>query len=352
MRYLAFIDRDGCLIEEPQDEQVDRIDKIRLATGVIPALLRITKEGYRLIMVTNQDGLGTDSFPQADFEAAQNFLLELFSSQGIEFDEILICPHKPEDQCSCRKPETGLVEGYLKKDDWSRERAFFAGDRESDMILAKRMGIKGYQISSSFGWEDLVHDLLDQPRVAYVERITKETAIKVRCDLDGRGRAQVATGIGFFDHMLDSFARHSGIDLTLSCKGDLQVDEHHSMEDVGLCLGQAIEKALGKKVGITRFGAMLPMDETLVQVALDLSGRPFFSFNGQLTRERVGELPTEMVTHFFRSLSDALRCNLHITVSGENDHHQIEAMFKGVGRALAQAIAKTGEGLPSTKGVL
>ena len=355
---IAFIDRDGTLIWEPPDEQVDRLDKISLLPGVIPALLRIKDAGYRFVMVTNQDGLGTDSFPEDAFRVCQDVILELFASQGIVFSEIFICPHFPGDGCRCRKPLPGHIGDFMRRASVDRDTSFVAGDRETDLEFAANLGLTGYLLANKGSknggqtWEEIAHDICDQPRRACVTRKTKETDIRVEIDLDREGSTAIDTGIGFFDHMLEQISRHGGFSLTLTCAGDLEIDEHHTVEDVALTLGKAFNEALGDKRGIGRYGFTLPMDEAQAQVALDLSGRAVFRFDGEFPREAVGELPTEMVVHFFRSLADSLGAALHIRVDGENTHHIVEACFKATGRALRQAKARVGTELPSTKGTL
>ncbi len=356
MTPTLFIDRDGTLIEEPPDEQVDRLDKVRLVPGVMAALTALKRSGYRFVMVTNQDGLGTASFPQQTFQEVQDFVLALFASQGIEFADILICPHLPEDCCDCRKPKTRLIDEYLTRAPIDPTRSAVIGDRPTDLELARRLGLPGLQVTSDgspeLTWEAIARSLTERHRAATVARMTRETNVTVKVDLDAEGPLRIATGIGFFDHMLEQVARHGGFALELECKGDLQVDEHHTVEDTALALGQAIRQALGDKRGIARYGFLLAMDEAEAQVALDLSGRAYFVFEGRFNREAVGGLPTELVPHFFRSLADALGAALHLTVRGENTHHMVESCFKGVGRSLRQACRVEGEALPSSKGVL
>lgn len=353
---ILFIDRDGTLVEEPADQQIDALDKIRLLPDVIPALLRLANAGFRFVMVSNQDGLGTESFPQADFEACQAHILRLFASQGIEFDEVLICPHRQDDQCACRKPRTGLLTRLLAQTDLDRKRSAVIGDRETDLELAGNIGIRGLLVAAQGNWSQSWHGiasaLIDIERVADVRRDTRETQIRVQVNLDSEDPVSINSGIGFLDHMLEQIARHGGFSLRLDCAGDLHIDEHHTVEDIALTLGEALRKALGDKRGIGRFGFLLPMDETEAQVSIDLSGRPFFVFTGEFSRKEVGGLATELVPHFFRSLADALGAAIHITVRGDNAHHMVEACFKGVGRALRQACQIEGESLPSTKGVL
>jgi imidazoleglycerol-phosphate dehydratase/histidinol-phosphatase len=350
---IAFLDRDGTLIWEPLDEQVDALDKVSLLPGVIPALLRLKEAGYQFVMVTNQDGLGTDSFPAEDFRVVQDFVLEIFNSQGIGFREIFVCPHFADDNCDCRKPLPGHLGSFLDQVDIDRERSIVVGDRETDLEFASNIGIPGYRLSrDGLDWPSLAAEILDRPRRAEVERKTKETDITIRLNLDEEGPIEVSTGIGFFDHMLEQIAKHGGFAMSLSCKGDLDVDEHHTVEDVALAFGQAFRTALGDKRGIARYGFTLPMDEAQAQVAIDLSGRAYFVFEGTFGRDEVGSLPTELVPHFFRSVADSLGAAIQLTVKGENTHHMIEACFKATGRALRQAKTRDGKSLPSTKGTL
>ncbi len=352
-----FIDRDGTLIEEPADEQVDRFDKLRFMTGVVPALLALRDAGYRFVMITNQDGLGTERFPEEHFRGPHELMMQIFESQGIRFDAVLICPHFPGDGCDCRKPATRLVEEYAATRPFDPRRSYVIGDRATDLELAVRLGIPGLKVLRDSGpdatWEAIALCLTaPAPRRAQVDRVTKETRITVRVDLDRELPIAISTCIGFFDHMLEQVARHGGFSLELACQGDLQVDEHHTVEDCALALGEALRKALGDKRGIARFGFLLPMDEAQAQVAIDLSGRPYAVFEGRFGREQVGGLPTELVPHFFRSLGEALGAAIHLSVRGENTHHMVEACFKGVGRALRQAFRVEGRELPSSKGVL
>jgi imidazoleglycerol-phosphate dehydratase / histidinol-phosphatase len=354
MRAILFIDRDGTLVEEPPDEQVDSLEKIRFLPGVFAALNELKRRGYRFVMVTNQDGLGTPSLPQADFEKPQEFILEAFRSQGIEFERIFVCPHFKTDNCDCRKPKTGLVEQFMREGGVDTATSAVIGDRDTDLQFAANLGIRGMRVrrqgTAAETWPQIVRALT--ARQAHVERRTKETNIDVVVNLDATAPIHIASGIGFFDHMLEQLAKHGGFSLQLTCQGDLQIDEHHTVEDCGLALGEALRRALGSKVGIARYGFLLPMDEAQAQVAIDLSGRAFSQFTGRFTREAVGGLPTELVPHFFRSLSETLGAAVHVTVTGENAHHMIEGCFKGVGRAFRQAFRRESEELPTTKGVL
>lgn len=349
---VLFIDRDGTLIEEPADFQIDSLQKFRLVPGVIPALLALRDAGYVFVMVSNQDGLGTESFPEPSFREPHEFLKRLLASQGIRFESEFICPHFASDNCQCRKPKTGLLDEYLRQTSIDVENSYVIGDRETDLQLARNLGIRGLLIGADADWPAIVAQLTRTVRAAEITRRTKETDISVVVNLDREAPIHVQTGLGFFDHMLEQIAKHGGFSLELTCKGDLHIDEHHTVEDCALALGQALRTALGDKRGIQRYGFLLPMDEALAQVAIDLSGRAYFVFEGQFGRDSVGQLPTELVPHFFRSLADTLGAAVNIKVAGENTHHMIEACFKGVGRALRQAIRIEGSELPSTKGTL
>jgi imidazoleglycerol-phosphate dehydratase / histidinol-phosphatase len=350
---VLFVDRDGTLVEEPADKQVDSLEKVRFLPGVFAALAELQRRGFRLVMVTNQDGLGTSSFPRPAFEAPQQFILDTFASQGIRFEAVFVCPHFSADGCECRKPRTGLVADYIRKD-VDLGTSAMVGDRDTDLEFARNLGIRGLRVRSDGDatetWPAVVRELT--ARTAHVLRKTRETDIEVSVDLDAPAPIQISTGIGFFDHMLEQLAKHGGFSLQLTCRGDLQIDEHHTVEDCALALGEGVRRALGDKAGIGRYGFLLPMDEALAQVAIDLSGRAYAQFSGKFTRESVGGLPTELVPHFFRSLGDSLGAAINISVSGENTHHMIEGCFKSVGRALRQALRREGEDLPSTKGVL
>jgi imidazoleglycerol-phosphate dehydratase/histidinol-phosphatase len=360
---VLFIDRDGTLVEEPSDEQVDALEKVRFLPGVFAALTELSQAGYRLVMVSNQDGLGTASFPRQKFELCQNFILDTLASQGIAFDEVFICPHRADEGCDCRKPRTGLLTAYLARTPIDMERSAVIGDRDSDLELARNLGLRGLRISGggvagtstgadsgATGWPAVVAELT--ARRAIVQRRTRETDIQVGVELDSTTPSRIETGIGFFDHMLEQLAKHGGFSLQLHCRGDLHIDEHHTVEDCALALGEALRRALGDKAGIGRYGFLLPMDEAEAQVAIDLSGRAYFVFEGRFGRDHIGSMPTELVPHFFRSLADSLGAALHLGVRGDNTHHMIEACFKGVGRALRPALRREGHDLPSTKGTL
>jgi imidazoleglycerol-phosphate dehydratase / histidinol-phosphatase len=355
-RRILFLDRDGTLNEEVPDEQVDSLSKIRLMPGVVPALLELQRAGFSFVMVTNQDGLGTASFPRESFELAHRFILDLFSSQGIEFEAVCICPHFKREDCACRKPKLGMIEGFLSANEIDKRHSFMIGDRDTDLEFAANLGIQGLRIrlggDPSEAWPAIAARILGHARRARVHRKTKETDVAVDIDLSHEGPGTIVTGLGFFDHMLEQIAKHGGFALNLKCSGDLRIDEHHTVEDCALALGAALREALGDKRGIARYGFLLAMDEAEAQVALDLSGRAFFVWEGKFNRERVGELPTELVPHFFRSLSESLGAALHVSVRGENSHHMIESCFKAVGRSLRQAIRIESTELPSTKGML
>jgi len=354
MKKILFIDRDGTLIAEPFDQQVDSLAKFVLEPDCIPALLRLRDAGFAFVMVTNQDGLGTPSFPEKEFQPPQKLLLDILSSQGIIFEAIRVCPHTVADRCDCRKPKTALLTDYVKDTTWLRDQSAVIGDRETDIQLAQNLGIRGFRYDrKTLGWTEIARQLVDAPRRASVTRKTKETDIVVKVDLDAPAPVRLATGLGFFDHMLEQIARNAGISLVIECKGDLHIDEHHSIEDTGLAFGTALKQALGDKRGVGRYGFVMPMDEAKAEVALDLSGRAWLVFEAKFPRDRVGEMPTEMVSHFFKSVSDNLAATLHMKVTGDNTHHMIEALFKGFGRALRPAVARqTGGDIPSSKGVL
>jgi imidazoleglycerol-phosphate dehydratase/histidinol-phosphatase len=355
-RRILFLDRDGTLNEEVADEQIDSLAKIRLMPGVIPALLELKRAGFSFVVVTNQDGLGTARFPQADFDLAQSFILELFSSQGVDFEAVFLCPHFKQQGCNCRKPQLGMVEEFLRGNEIDKANSFMIGDRATDMEFAANLGITGLKITlqgePEETWPRITARILASARRAHVHRKTKETAVTVDIDLSREGPSVIATGLGFFDHMLEQIAKHAGFALNLKCSGDLQIDEHHTVEDCALSLGKALRDALGDKRGVARYGFLLAMDEAEAQVAIDLSGRPYFVWEGKFNRERVGELPTELVPHFFRSFAESLGAALHISVRGDNAHHMIESCFKGVGRSLRQAIRLEGHEIPSSKGTL
>jgi imidazoleglycerol-phosphate dehydratase / histidinol-phosphatase len=355
-RRIVFLDRDGTLNEETSDEQIDSLAKIRLMPGVIPALLDLKRAGFAFVMVTNQDGLGTPSFPRESFDLAHRFILDLFSSQGIEFEAVFLCPHFKRDDCLCRKPKVGMVEEFLAANDIDKSHSFMIGDRDTDLEFAANLGVQGMRIAlggrAEETWPAIAARIFGSARRARLHRRTKETDISVEVDLSREGPIEIATGLGFFDHMLEQIAKHGGFALNLNCRGDLQIDEHHTVEDCALTLGAALREALGDKRGIARYGFLLAMDEAEAQVALDLSGRPYFVWQGAFNRERIGDLPTELVPHFFRSLAETLGAALHISVRGDNSHHMIESCFKGVGRSLRQAIRLEGAEIPSSKGSL
>jgi imidazoleglycerol-phosphate dehydratase/histidinol-phosphatase len=374
MKKILFIDRDGTMIAEPKgDMQVDSLGKLEFIPGVFRNLFNIQKyTDFELVIVSNQDGLGTSSFPEETFWPAQHMMLKAFENEGVNFKNIHIDPSMPADNSPDRKPGTGMLKEYLSGE-YDLAGSFVIGDRVTDIQLAKNLGAKGiffadasrinelnnskldsYCALVSDKWDAIFNFLAIGERSATISRKTSETAIFVELKLDGTGKCEVNTGLAFFDHMLDQIGRHSGCDLTIQVKGDLAVDEHHTIEDTGIALGEAIRKALGDKRGIERYGFCLPMDDCLAQVALDFGGRPWIVWDAEFHREKVGDMPTEMFFHFFKSLSDSALANLNIKAEGTNEHHKIEGIFKAFARALKMAIRKDPfvQSLPSTKGVL
>ena len=360
---VLFIDRDGTLvIEPPVDYQLDSLDKLEFYPGVFRYLSQIVEElDFELVMVTNQDGLGTKSFPEETFWPAQQKIIQAFKNEGIVFSEILIDRSFPEDNAPTRKPRTGLLGKYIHGA-YDLGNSYVIGDRETDMELAQNMACKGIFIGddksenvalSTKNWAEIYQYLKAKPRKVRLVRKTKETDINIELNLDGSGKSVINTGLGFFDHMLEQIAKHGNMDLNILVKGDLEIDEHHSIEDVAITLGEAFLKALGIKKGIERYGFLLPMDDCLTQVAIDFGGRPWLVWEAQFKREKVGEMPTEMFPHFFKSFSDAAKCNLNIKADGENEHHKIESIFKAFAKALKMAVCKTDNySIPSTKGSL
>ncbi|ETO93646.1 bifunctional histidinol-phosphatase/imidazoleglycerol-phosphate dehydratase HisB [Legionella oakridgensis] len=352
MQNILFIDRDGTLIEEPHDHQVDHLAKIRLCSHVIPALLRLLEAGFQLVMVSNQDGLGTPRFPQADFQRCHDYIMHLFTSQGIIFRDVFICPHTLLDGCACRKPKTGLLDDFLQNNTINPNRCWVIGDRETDKQLADNLGVAYLPITNQHNWLNVVDTILNQKRRATITRNTKETSIALTVVLDSDEPCAINTPIGFFNHMLEQIAKHGGFHLQITAKGDIHVDDHHLIEDTALALGNALKTALNDKWGIHRYGFTLPMDEALASVSIDLCGRSFCAFEAPFTREFVGGMATEMVPHFFNSLASSLGATMHVRVHGQNHHHMIEACFKALGRALQQAMQQVSNNLPSTKGIL
>ncbi|CAN5440955.1 bifunctional histidinol-phosphatase/imidazoleglycerol-phosphate dehydratase HisB [soil metagenome] len=377
---ILFVDRDGVLIKEaPPTYQLDSFDKLEFYPGMFEYLRKIATEfNFELVMVTNQDGLGTEVFPENTFWPVHNFVLKSLANESIHFAEVCIDKTFPKDNAPTRKPGTGMLTKYLNNPAYNIAESFVIGDRITDMQLAKNLGCKGFWLNndSSLGaseisdtitdlkkevivletpnWKDIYEYLKLPPRKIIHERNTNETKIKVEVNLDGDGKSSIKTGLAFFDHMLDQLARHGNIDLAITCDGDLHIDEHHSIEDTGIALGEAITKALGNKRGIERYGFLLPMDDCLAQVAIDFGGRSWIVWEAAFKREKIGEMPTEMFYHFFKSFSDAAKCNLNIKAEGENEHHKIEAIFKGFAKAIKMAVKRDmhNNALPSTKGIL
>jgi imidazoleglycerol-phosphate dehydratase/histidinol-phosphatase len=380
MKKILFIDRDGVLIKEaPPSYQLDSFDKLEFYPDVFEYLRKIATElDYELVMVTNQDGMGTDAFPEVTFWPVHNFVLKSLANEGIHFSEVNIDRTFAKDNAPTRKPGTGMLTKYINNTEYNLAKSFVIGDRITDMQLAKNLGCKGCWLNNdpdlgateinstiddlrkeviileSPNWKDIYEFLKLPQRIVIHERNTNETKIKIELNLDGTGKANIKTGLAFFDHMLDQLARHGNLDLAIECKGDLYIDEHHSIEDTGIALGEAIAKALGDKRGIERYGFLLPMDDCLAQVAIDFGGRAWIEWEATFKREKIGEMPTEMFFHFFKSFSDAAKCNLNIKAEGDNEHHKIESIFKAFAKAIKMAVKKdiNNNSLPSTKGVL
>jgi len=362
MKKVLFLDRDGTLVlEPPLDFQLDSLEKLEFFPGVFQNLSKIVNEfDYELVMVTNQDGLGTPSFPEETFWPCQDKIIKAFANEGIIFSEILIDRSFAEENKPTRKPDTGMLTQFIKGN-YDLENSFVIGDRDTDVQLAKNVGSKSIFIGTGHDQADLVtpdwagiyNFLKARPRRAKTIRKTSETAIAIEIDFDGSGKSTISTGIAFFDHMLEQIARHGNLDIDIKVEGDLHIDEHHTIEDTAIALGETFLKALGSKKGIERYGFLLPMDDCLAQVAIDFGGRPWLVWEADFKREKIGEMPTEMFMHFFKSFSDSARCNLNIKAEGTNEHHKIEAIFKAFAKAIKMAVQQTGNfSIPSTKGIL
>lgn len=367
MKRVVFIDRDGTIIREPADKQIDTLEKLEFLPGIIGGLKQLRDAGYMLVMVSNQDGLGTASYPRKAYEIVQGKILRLLKGEGISFEKILICPHDAGDGCECRKPKIGLIRPYLEKNSIDHARSFVLGDRVTDVELAKNIGVRAVRIAKKSGRREIAAEfttpdayeacsyIARASRTASMERSTNETKIAVTVSIDGTGKYNIATGLRFFDHMLAQLSRHSRFDITLKAAGDLDIDEHHTVEDCGIALGTALGQALGEKRGIDRFGFAAPLDEALAQASIDLSGRRHLTFNCYFRREFIGDLPTELIEDFFRSLAGGLQASIHITCRGRNDHHKAEAIFKATALALRNAARldpRFSAQLPTTKGML
>lgn len=354
MKKVLFIDRDGTLVCEPQDEQVDSFSKLCFVPNVFHSLRTIANlTDYELVMVTNQDGLGTATFPEESFWPIHNFILQTFEGEGIKFDKVFIDRTLPEEHAATRKPGTAMLVEYLNGD-YDLGNSYVIGDRDTDVQLAENLGCKALKLSPAMDWQKIADIVVAGCRKATIHRVTAETDIFVEINLDGEGRADISTGLGFFDHMLEQIAKHGNIDLTVHATGDLNVDEHHTVEDTAIVLGKCMNEALGDKSGIQRYGFQLPMDDCLCSVAIDFSGRPWTVWHAQFKRERIGDVPTELFFHFFKSLADNALMNLNISAQGDNEHHKIEGIFKAFARAVKMAVHRDLQHfyLPSSKGVL
>ena len=352
---ILFIDRDGTILREPEDEQVDSFDKFQFVPGVIGALSFLVRHtDYQLVLVSNQDGLGTDSYPESDFWPTHNMMLDILRGEGVEFVAQHIDRSFPHENLPTRKPGIAMLTSYIEDADVDMSNSWVIGDRQTDAQLAENLGCRSLMIGEEMGWDRIAEILFAGDRTAVVDRKTHETDIHVAIGLDGNGHSNISTGLGFFDHMLEQISRHGNIDVEIVCKGDLHVDEHHTIEDTALALGECLAKALGNKRGLERYGYSLPMDDCLCQVSLDFGGRPWLLWDAEFKREKVGEMPTEMFLHFFKSLSDAARMNLNIKAEGTNEHHKIEGIFKAFARAVKMAVKRDVEhfNLPSSKGML
>ena len=351
---ILFIDRDGTILREPADEQIDSFQKFEFMPGAIGALSFLRRHtDYLFVLVSNQDGLGTASYPEVDFWPTQNLMLDVLASEGVRFDAIHIDRSFPQDNLPTRKPGTAMLTEYMQGD-YDLTHSWVIGDRPTDRQLAENLGCQSILLSDTTDWQRICEVVFAGERTAEVTRTTSETDISVRLNLDGDGKADIQTGLGFFDHMLEQIARHGMIDLYVRCRGDLHVDEHHTIEDVGIALGECLAKALADKRGIERYGFSLPMDDCLCQVSLDFGGRPWLVWDAEFHRERVGDVPTEMFRHFFKSLSDSARINLNVKAEGENEHHKAEGIFKAFARSVRMAVRRDVYHfqLPSSKGVL
>ncbi|WP_424244523.1 imidazoleglycerol-phosphate dehydratase/histidinol-phosphatase [Elusimicrobium posterum] len=355
MKKTIFIDRDGTLVYEPvATKQIKSLDEMLFIKGVISALKQLSQAGFRLVVVTNQDALGSDKNPRDIYEQINKKMFEVFESEDIKFDALLECPHVPEDKCDCRKPKAKLGFDYIKDNPIDYKNSYMVGDRDTDVGFGENLGIKTFKLTKDFGWKDIAKEILSKPRTAQVERKTKETDIKLSLNLDGEGNADISTGIEFFDHCLEQLGKHGGFDLKIKCEGDLAVDEHHTVEDTALALGEAFKKALGDKRGIERYAweRILVMDEAKAEISIDISARPYLVFQAHFDREYVGKMPTELVEHFFASFVSESGINMNIKLEGKNTHHMIESCFKAFARVLKEAVKITGTGVVSTKGVL
>lgn len=362
MKKTLFIDRDGTILAEPANGLADTVEEFRFLPGVITALSKIVKEtDFELVMVTNQDGLGTEDFPEEIFRPSHNKMLQILKDEGVVFAEVFIDRTWPEDKAPTRKPGTAMLTRYLARG-IDLASSFVIGDRVTDLELARNLGCQAIYISgkpdplavfNTTDWNDIYNYLRSKPRLANITRKTSETSIELQLNLDGSGKCTIDTGIGFFDHMLEQIPRHGGFDMTLRAEGDLGVDQHHTIEDVAIALGEGFLSAMGSKKGIERYGFLLPMDDSIAQISIDFGGRPWLKWDVPFSGQTIGSVPAEMFFHFFKSFSDSAKCNLNIIASGDNDHHKVEAVFKSFARAVKSAVRKTGSfDLPSTKGAL
>lgn len=352
---IIFLDRDGTIIKEPPiTEQVNSLEELEFIPNVITSLKKLYENNFKFIIVTNQDNLGTELNPLENYEKINNKILQILESENIKIEEIFTCPHTKEDNCNCRKPKTGMVENWLISNEFDKENSYVIGDRLTDIEFAKNLNLKGYLLNNENNWQTITDEIINKPRKAEIKRNTKETSIKLKMNLDGEGKYKISTGLEFFNHMLEQFSKHSSIDMELVCNGDLKVDEHHTIEDCAIAIGECLKKALNDKFGIERFGweRVLVMDEAQTTISIDISNRPVFVYEADFNREYVGDFPVEMTKHFFETLCMYAGINAHISIKGTNTHHMIESCFKAFARTIKTAVEKTNSQISSTKGLL
>lgn len=352
---IIFLDRDGTIVKEPPiTEQINSLEELEFVPCAISSMKKLYENNFKFIIVTNQDNLGTDLNPTENFEKINKKIFQILKSENIEINELFVCPHAKDDNCNCRKPKLGMIENWLINNEFDRENSYVIGDRPTDMEFADNLKIKGFLLDEKNNWEKIADEIINKPRYAEITRNTKETSIELKMNLDGSGKYKISTGLEFFNHMLEQFAKHSSIDMELVCSGDLKVDEHHTIEDCAIAIGECLKHALGDKIGIERFAweRVLVMDEAQTTISIDISNRPVFVYEADFNREYVGDFPTEMTEHFFQTLCMYSGINAHILIKGTNTHHMIESCFKAFAKTIKTAITKNGSQISSTKGLL